>query len=140
MIALALVERDGHDTDYMSRLAPAGRVVNPHKDCISQNEIEDYRAEHIIAGCKAPLRAMPKRAGWWRPEASHGRGGQAGTAAPGGAGYRSAHGRASSKAAAARKMSTSELIRPTSCSPTGRPSRVKPAGIEAAGCPVRLKG
>ena len=47
---------------------------------------------------------------------------------------------AASKADAALKISTSELILETNCSPTGKPAFVNPAGIEAAGCPVKLKG
>ena len=53
----------GHDAVYVARLAPAGMIFVPCKDGISNNEIEDAKAEHLEAGCNVLLHAMLNRAG-----------------------------------------------------------------------------
>src|SRR5258708_7592259 len=47
----------GHDAVYMARLAPAGMIFLPCKDCISHNEIADAKPEHLPPGSKVLFHA-----------------------------------------------------------------------------------
>lgn len=57
-----IVSGAGHDTVYMSMLAPAGMIFIPCKDGISHNEIEDTQPEQVTAGTNVLLHAMLERA------------------------------------------------------------------------------
>lgn len=48
----------GHDSVYVSRVAPASMIFIPCKDGISHNEAEDAKPEDIEAGCNVLLNAM----------------------------------------------------------------------------------
>ncbi|MBX2859184.1 MAG: Zn-dependent hydrolase [Cellvibrionaceae bacterium] len=48
----------GHDSVYVSRVAPTSMIFIPCKDGISHNEAEDAKAEDIEAGCHVLLNAM----------------------------------------------------------------------------------
>ena len=58
----AIVSGAGHDSVYLSRVAPTAMVFIPCKDGISHNEIESATPEHLAAGCDVLLRAMLDRA------------------------------------------------------------------------------
>ncbi len=57
-----IISGAGHDSVYMSRVAPTAMVFVPCKDGISHNEIEDAKPEHLAAGCDVLLRAVVERA------------------------------------------------------------------------------
>jgi beta-ureidopropionase / N-carbamoyl-L-amino-acid hydrolase len=57
-----IVSGAGHDSVYLSRVAPTAMVFVPCKDGISHNEIEDAKPDELAAGCDVLLRAMMERA------------------------------------------------------------------------------
>jgi N-carbamoyl-L-amino-acid hydrolase len=57
-----IISGAGHDSVYLSRVAPTAMVFVPCKDGISHNEIEDAKKEDLAAGCDVLLRAMVERA------------------------------------------------------------------------------
>jgi N-carbamoyl-L-amino-acid hydrolase len=57
-----IVSGAGHDSVYLSRVAPTGMIFVPCKDGISHNEIEDAKREDLAAGCDVLLRAVIERA------------------------------------------------------------------------------
>ena len=57
-----IVSGAGHDSVYLSRVAPTAMVFVPCKDGISHNEIEDAKPDELAAGCDVLLRAMIERA------------------------------------------------------------------------------
>ncbi len=57
-----IVSGAGHDSVYLSRVAPTAMVFVPCKDGISHNEIEDAKPDELAAGCDVLLRAMLERA------------------------------------------------------------------------------
>ena len=61
--AIDAVSGAGHDSVYVSRLAPTAMVFIPCKDGISHNEIESAAPEHVTAGANVLLHAMLERAG-----------------------------------------------------------------------------
>ncbi len=58
----SIVSGAGHDSVYLSRVAPTGMIFVPCKDGISHNEIEDAKREDLAAGCDVLLRAIIERA------------------------------------------------------------------------------
>ncbi len=61
--AMEVVSGAGHDSVYISRLAPTGMVFIPCKDGISHNESESATAEDVAAGANVLLHAILDRAG-----------------------------------------------------------------------------
>jgi N-carbamoyl-L-amino-acid hydrolase len=57
-----IVSGAGHDSVYLSRVAPTAMVFVPCKDGISHNEIEDAKSDELAAGCDVLLRAIIERA------------------------------------------------------------------------------
>jgi N-carbamoyl-L-amino-acid hydrolase len=57
-----IISGAGHDSVYMSKVAPTGMIFVPCKDGISHNEIEDATQVDLAAGCDVLLRAMIERA------------------------------------------------------------------------------
>lgn len=57
-----IISGAGHDSVYMSKVAPTAMVFVPCKDGISHNEIEDAKQSDLAAGCDVLLRAMIERA------------------------------------------------------------------------------
>ncbi len=57
-----IISGAGHDSVYLSRVAPTAMVFVPCKDGISHNEIEDAKKGDLAAGCDVLLRAMVERA------------------------------------------------------------------------------
>jgi len=57
-----IISGAGHDSVYLSRVAPTAMVFVPCKDGISHNEIEDAKKDDLAAGCDVLLRAMVERA------------------------------------------------------------------------------
>jgi N-carbamoyl-L-amino-acid hydrolase len=57
-----IISGAGHDSVYLSRVAPTGMIFVPCKDGISHNEIEDAKPEELAAGCEVLLRAILERA------------------------------------------------------------------------------
>jgi N-carbamoyl-L-amino-acid hydrolase len=57
-----IISGAGHDSVYMSRVAPTSMIFVPCKDGISHNEIEDATPGDLAAGCDVLLRAMIERA------------------------------------------------------------------------------
>jgi N-carbamoyl-L-amino-acid hydrolase len=57
-----IVSGAGHDSVYLSRVAPTAMVFVPCKDGISHNEIEDAKPDELAAGCDVLLRAIVERA------------------------------------------------------------------------------
>jgi N-carbamoyl-L-amino-acid hydrolase len=53
-----IISGAGHDSVYLSRVAPTGMIFVPCKDGISHNEIEDAKREDLAAGCDVLLRAL----------------------------------------------------------------------------------
>lgn len=60
--AMEIVSGAGHDSVYVSRLAPTGMIFIPCKDGVSHNEEEDASREHVAAGCNVLLHAILERA------------------------------------------------------------------------------
>ena len=61
--AMDVVSGAGHDSVYVSRLAPTGMVFIPCKDGISHNEAESATPEDATAGANVLLHAILDRAG-----------------------------------------------------------------------------
>jgi N-carbamoyl-L-amino-acid hydrolase len=57
-----IISGAGHDSVYMSRVAPTAMVFVPCEGGISHNEIENATPSDIAAGCDVLLRAMIERA------------------------------------------------------------------------------
>jgi N-carbamoyl-L-amino-acid hydrolase len=57
-----IISGAGHDSVYLSRVAPTGMIFVPCKDGISHNEIEDAKRDDLAAGCDVLLRAIIERA------------------------------------------------------------------------------
>ncbi len=57
-----IISGAGHDSVYMSRVAPTAMVFVPCEGGISHNEIENATQADIAAGCDVLLRAMVERA------------------------------------------------------------------------------
>jgi len=57
-----IISGAGHDSVYMSRVAPTAMVFVPCEGGISHNEIENAAPADIAAGCDVLLRAMIERA------------------------------------------------------------------------------
>jgi N-carbamoyl-L-amino-acid hydrolase len=57
-----IISGAGHDSVYMSKVAPTSMIFVPCKDGISHNEIEDAKPEELAAGCDVLLRAVIERA------------------------------------------------------------------------------
>ncbi len=60
--SMPIISGAGHDSFYISRVAPAAMVFVPCEGGISHNEIENAKQEDIAAGCSVLLRAMVERA------------------------------------------------------------------------------
>lgn len=60
--AMDVTSGAGHDSVYISRIAPTGMIFIPCEDGISHNEIENATQEDIEAGCNVLLHAMLDRA------------------------------------------------------------------------------
>lgn len=61
--AMDAVSGAGHDSVYVSRLAPTAMIFIPCKGGISHNEIESATPEHVTAGANVLLHAMLDKAG-----------------------------------------------------------------------------
>ena len=61
--AMPITSGAGHDSVYISRVAPTAMIFVPCKDGISHAEIEDATPEHCAAGANVLLHAMLERAG-----------------------------------------------------------------------------
>jgi beta-ureidopropionase / N-carbamoyl-L-amino-acid hydrolase len=57
-----IISGAGHDSVYMSRVAPTAMVFVPCADGISHNEIESATADDLADGCNVLLHAMLERA------------------------------------------------------------------------------
>jgi N-carbamoyl-L-amino-acid hydrolase len=57
-----IISGAGHDSVYMSRVAPTAMIFVPCADGISHNEIESATADDLAAGCNVLLHAMLDRA------------------------------------------------------------------------------
>ena len=60
--SMPIISGAGHDSFYISLVAPAAMVFVPCEGGISHNEIENAKQEDIAAGCSVLLRAMVERA------------------------------------------------------------------------------
>ena len=60
--AQEIVSGAGHDSVYISRVAPTGMVFIPCENGISHNEIENATQEDVAAGCNVLLHAILERA------------------------------------------------------------------------------
>ena len=60
--AMPITSGAGHDSVYVSRVAPTAMIFVPCKDGISHAEIEDATSEHCAAGANVLLHAMLERA------------------------------------------------------------------------------
>ena len=60
--AMRLVSGAGHDSVYVSRIAPTAMIFVPCKDGISHNEHESASKEDLTAGCDVLLNAVLKMA------------------------------------------------------------------------------
>ncbi|MBA2405444.1 MAG: Zn-dependent hydrolase [Bdellovibrionales bacterium] len=60
--SMPIISGAGHDSFYISRVAPAAMVFIPCEGGISHNEIENAKQEDIAAGCSVLMRAMVERA------------------------------------------------------------------------------
>ena len=60
--SMEVVSGAGHDSVYISRIAPTGMVFIPCENGISHNEIENASQKDIEAGCNVLLHAMLDRA------------------------------------------------------------------------------
>lgn len=60
--SIDVVSGAGHNVVYPARVAPAAMIFVPCKDGISNNEIEDARADHLEAGCNVFLSVMLRAA------------------------------------------------------------------------------
>lgn len=58
-----IVSGAGHDSVYVSRVAPTSMIFVPCRGGLSHNEAEDAEPAHIEAGCNVLLHAMLSRAG-----------------------------------------------------------------------------
>jgi N-carbamoyl-L-amino-acid hydrolase len=56
--AMVMVSGAGHDSVYVSRVAPTGMIFIPCKDGLSHNEAEDVDRAHVVAGGNVLLHAM----------------------------------------------------------------------------------
>ena len=57
-----MVSGAGHDSVYVSRVAPTGMIFVPCEDGLSHNEEENAKPEDLEAGCNVLLHAMLQRA------------------------------------------------------------------------------
>lgn len=57
-----IISGAGHDSVYMSRVAPTGMIFVPCGDGISHNEAESATPDDLAAGCNVLLHAMVQRA------------------------------------------------------------------------------
>lgn len=62
LTSMPIISGAGHDSFYISRVAPAAMVFVPCEGGISHNEIENANPEDIAAGCSVLLGAMVERA------------------------------------------------------------------------------
>ncbi len=60
--AIEMVSGAGHDSVYLSRVAPTSMIFVPCRDGISHNEAEDAQPEHLEAGTNVLLHAILERA------------------------------------------------------------------------------
>lgn len=60
--SMPIISGAGHDSFYISRVAPAAMVFVPCEGGISHNEIENAKPEDIAAGCSVLMSAMVERA------------------------------------------------------------------------------
>lgn len=60
--AMPIISGAGHDSCYISRVAPTGMIFVPCADGISHNEIESATPEDVAAGCDVLLQAIIARA------------------------------------------------------------------------------
>jgi N-carbamoyl-L-amino-acid hydrolase len=58
-----MVSGAGHDSVYVSRVAPVSMIFVPCAGGLSHNEAESAQPEHLEAGCNVLLQAMLERAG-----------------------------------------------------------------------------
>lgn len=58
-----MVSGAGHDSVYVSRVAPVSMIFVPCAGGLSHNEAESAEADHLEAGCNVLLHAMLSRAG-----------------------------------------------------------------------------
>ena len=56
--AMDIVSGAGHDSVYISKVAPTGMVFIPCKDGLSHNEAESIEKADAVAGCNVLLHAM----------------------------------------------------------------------------------
>ena len=61
--ALEIVSGAGHDSVYLSRIAPVGMVFIPCEGGLSHNEAENATPEDVTAGCNVLLHAVLSQAG-----------------------------------------------------------------------------
>jgi N-carbamoyl-L-amino-acid hydrolase len=59
---MPIISGAGHDSVYLSHVAPTAMVFVPCENGISHNEIESATKEDVAAGCDVLLRAMIERA------------------------------------------------------------------------------
>ena len=57
-----MVSGAGHDSVYVSRVAPTGMIFVPCEGGLSHNEAENAKPEELEAGCNVLLHAMLERA------------------------------------------------------------------------------
>jgi N-carbamoyl-L-amino-acid hydrolase len=62
LTSMPIISGAGHDSFYISRVAPAAMVFIPCEGGISHNEIENAKQEDIAAGCSVLMGAMVERA------------------------------------------------------------------------------
>lgn len=60
---MELVSGAGHDSVYLSQVAPTGMIFVPCEKGVSHNEAESADPAHLAAGCNVLLRAVLMRAG-----------------------------------------------------------------------------
>lgn len=60
--AMDIVSGAGHDSLYISQVAPTGMIFVPCEDGLSHNELENARREDLVAGCNVLLHAVLDRA------------------------------------------------------------------------------
>ena len=61
--AMDIVSGAGHDSVYLSRIAPVGMIFVPCEGGLSHNEAENATPEDVAAGCDVLLHAVLAQAG-----------------------------------------------------------------------------
>ena len=60
--AMRMVSGAGHDSVYLSRVAPTSMIFVPCKDGVSHNEAESAEPDDLAAGCDVLLNAVLRMA------------------------------------------------------------------------------